>query len=106
MNAPLVRKLRKVGLIEGTSFLVLLGIAMPLKYLADQPMAVKVFGWVHGVLFVALVVLLAQVRSQARWSTGRCAFVFAAALIPFGPFAIDKRMKEWEAEAAAEPETA
>jgi hypothetical protein len=45
--------LRKIGIAEGISFLVLLCIAMPLKYFFQQPMAVKIFGWAHGVLFVA-----------------------------------------------------
>ena len=53
-----IGRLRFVGLLEGVSLLVLLGIAMPLKYLANQPDAVKLVGWAHGVLFVLFVVLV------------------------------------------------
>ena len=92
MHAPLVRRMRHVSLIEGVSFLVLLGIAMPLKYLADQPMAVKIVGWIHGVLFVVLIVLVAQVRSHLKWPLKRSVMVTAAALLPFGPFVIDPKL--------------
>ena len=53
--ARAIQQLRRVGKIEGVSFLVLLGIAMPLKYLAHLPLAVKVVGWVHGDLVTAMV---------------------------------------------------
>lgn len=99
MHAPLVRRMRHVSLIEGVSFLLLLGIAMPLKYLAGQPLAVKIVGWAHGVLFVLLIVLVAQVRSHLRWPLKRSVLVTVAALLPFGPFLLDGRMKEWEEEA-------
>jgi len=68
--------LRRVGQIEAVSFLLLIGVAMPLKYLAGQPLAVKIVGWAHGVLFV----------------------IFGCALLPFGPFVVDRRMREWEGE--------
>jgi integral membrane protein len=90
--------LRRVALAEGISFLVLLGIAMPLKYLAGMPGAVKVFGWAHGVLFIVFCVALLRVWITAKWPILRCAAVFVAALLPFGPFVIDRRMTEWEAE--------
>lgn len=51
MSGHRIRILRIVALIEGVSFLVLLGIGMPLKYLADIPAAVRITGWAHGVLF-------------------------------------------------------
>ena len=69
---------------------------MPLKYLADLPMAVKVVGWAHGVLFVALCVVLFQVWRDRNWLWKRAAMVFVAALLPFGPFVIDERLKAEE----------
>ena len=90
--------LRTLGLIEAVSFLILLLIAMPLKYFAGMPMAVKVVGWVHGALFVAFVVALLWTMIAARWPIARGALVFVAALLPFGPFLIDRRMKEYAAE--------
>lgn len=96
MSKSPVHLLRIVTLIEGVSFLVLLGIAMPLKYMADLPMAVKICGWIHGLLFVALCFLLFKVTLEERWPLSRSAMVFIAALLPFGPFVIDKRMKHFE----------
>ena len=88
-----IGRLRAIGLTEGASYLVLLGVAMPLKYFAGIPMAVKIAGWAHGVLFVLFCAALAQVFFSARWSIGRAAGVFLAALLPFGTFVIDGRLK-------------
>lgn len=95
--------LRRLALIEGTSFLILLFLAMPLKYLADQPLAVKWVGWIHGLLFVAFAIQLAVVFFQYRWPVGRAALVMTAALIPFGPWLIDGRMKGYIEEAPLKP---
>ncbi len=91
-----VHTLRLLALTEGVSFLILLGVAMPLKYLGGLPQAVKVFGWAHGLLFVALCFLLLKVTVEERWPLGRSAMVFLAALLPFGPFVIDRRLKNYE----------
>ncbi len=77
---------------------MLLFIAMPLKYAAGMPMAVKVVGWIHGGLFVAFCAALVWTMVAARWSFGRGVLVFAAALVPFGPFLLDRRMKGYDAE--------
>ena len=90
--------LRITGLVEGLSFIILLFIAMPLKYVWGNPLAVKIVGMVHGILFVLFCFALMRAMYAARWSLGRGAFVFAAAFLPFGPFLIDKKMKAWERE--------
>lgn len=90
--------LRKIALAEGVSFLVLLGIAMPLKYFAGYPMAVLVAGSIHGLLFVIFCFALLRAMTAARWSLGRAASVFVASLLPFGPFLFDKKLRGWEAE--------
>jgi integral membrane protein len=90
-----VHTLRMLALTEGISFLILIFIAMPLKYLADLPMAVKWTGWIHGVLFVFFAFALAYVFFKERWPFWRGVLVFVAALIPFGPFLIDKKFKHW-----------
>ena len=95
MNSP-VPLLRRLALIEGVSCLVLLFIAMPLKYFAGMPLAVMVTGWIHGVLFVLFALALLRVKLVCKWPVGRCAMVFIAALLPFGPFVLDRRMAEWE----------
>jgi integral membrane protein len=93
-----VRRLRILTLIEGVSTLVLFFIAMPLKYLAGKPEAVKIAGWIHGMLFLAVVVLLVWAMLRHRWPLGRGVLVFISALVPFGPFVMDRRMRAYEAE--------
>jgi integral membrane protein len=88
-----IHHLRRIGIIEGVSFLVLLGVAMPLKYLAGMPMAVKVVGWAHGLLFMVFLLALWRARQSARWPLSSVAIVFLAALLPFGPFLIDARLR-------------
>ncbi|MEQ9502745.1 MAG: DUF3817 domain-containing protein [Deltaproteobacteria bacterium] len=95
-----IGRLRVIGMIEGVSFLVLLGIAMPLKYLAGQPMAVKVVGWAHGVLFCAFCYALLRAKIEKDWGIKETAIPFIASLVPFGPFVIDRRLKSMEDDAA------
>ena len=68
---------------------------MPMKYMMNIPEAVKLVGWAHGILFTALCFALLHVMRDARWSLGRGAVVFIAALLPFGPFLIDRRVVAW-----------
>ena len=88
--------LRKVGIAEGISFLVLLCIAMPLKYLLHQPMAVKIFGWAHGMLFVTFLFFAWEVKTDRNKSLKWFATAFLAAIIPTGTFFFDKKLKEEE----------
>ena len=92
---------RKVALIEGISFLVLLFIAMPLKYFMGYPMAVKIVGMAHGVLFVAFVYLAWEVKGDQRFSWGWFFRSFIASIIPFGTFVMDRQWKREEAVAKA-----
>ncbi|MBM4261730.1 MAG: DUF3817 domain-containing protein [Deltaproteobacteria bacterium] len=94
MLTTTVGRLRAVGMAEGVSFLLLLGVAMPLKYLAGMPQAVKVAGWIHGLLFMAFCVCLYVAHDERRWPLRWTALVFVAALLPFGPFVIDRRLKK------------
>jgi integral membrane protein len=91
--ARAIEQLRWVGKIEAVSFLVLLGIAMPLKYLAGIPLAVKVVGWAHGVLFVWFCVALGRAKLRAELPIVQVLGIFVAALVPFGPFVIDRRLE-------------
>ncbi|WP_317206779.1 DUF3817 domain-containing protein [Hymenobacter sp. BT770] len=85
-------RLRLIAFLEGVSLLVLLGIAMPLKYLAGQPTAVRYVGMAHGLLFVLYVVLVIQVAMQQRWSFGKMALALLASVVPFGTFWADRRL--------------
>ena len=84
-------RLRIIAFAEGISFLVLLGIAMPLKYIAGIPEVVRVVGMAHGVLFVLYVVLLIQVAIERDWSWKKSILAFLASLVPFGTFYADAK---------------
>lgn len=93
-------RVRLLSLIEGWSFVVLLFVAMPLKYLADQPMAVRVVGMAHGVLFLALIAAALQAQiEEDNWPLKRTALIVLGALLPFGPFVVEKRLLAPLAEA-------
>ncbi len=92
---------RKVAFAEGVSFLVLLFIAMPLKYFANIPMAVTIIGGLHGVLFVAFAILANEVRGDYKKNFKWLMKAGLASIVPFGTFVMDKEWKKEEAEANA-----
>lgn len=97
MNFPDKYKwLRRFGSAEAISFLLLLGVAMPLKYFAGMPMAVRVVGAAHGILFILYTIAVLAAARQWRWPAGRTGFALAAALLPFGPFWFDARLRREE----------
>jgi integral membrane protein len=85
---------RRVAIAEGISFLVLLLIAMPLKYLAGWPKGVTVVGWAHGVLFVAFLVLAFEVKSLLNKNVAWLVQAFVASVLPLGTFVLEKKMKK------------
>ena len=91
-------RFRLAGFAEGVSFLVLIGIAMPLKYFAGLPIYVRVVGMTHGVLFLSYVVALVQAHTEYGWSVKRSLALFVAALLPFGPFVAERRLLRGLAE--------
>ncbi|MEM9883923.1 MAG: DUF3817 domain-containing protein [Planctomycetota bacterium] len=94
-QAKAVKMLRVVGWCEAVSFLLLLGVAMPMKYLGGEEWAVHYVGWGHGLLFIAL--FLAAAWAWARGLSGRlAALAMAAAVVPAGPFLIDGRLRRAE----------
>ena len=101
-NTPIGR-LRLVGMIEGASYVLLLGVAMPMKYIWGLPLAVRVVGMIHGILFIAFCGVLAEAKRSAGWSWAQCVLPFVASLLPFGPFVIDGRLRK--ADEAQQGET-
>lgn len=100
-TTPLGR-LRILGLLEGVSFLLLLFIAMPLKYLLGLPQMVRITGMAHGLLFVAFVFAVIDVAVRFRWPLMRVVGALAASVVPFGPFILDGHLRrEAEAEVQA-----
>jgi integral membrane protein len=88
-----LRQLRLIALLEGTSFLVLLFIAMPLKYLVGLPLAVRIVGSVHGLFFLMFVAALYRAGSERRWPLGRSALAFVSSIVPFGTFVFDRSLR-------------
>lgn len=89
-----LNRFRSIALAEGVSYLVLLLIAMPLKYLADLPKAVLYTGWVHGFLFVLYCILLLACWIKYKWSFLKTAWAFIASLLPFGTFILDRQLRK------------
>ena len=85
------QRFKWVAYAEGASFLALLGIAMPLKYLAGMPLAVRVVGLVHGLFFLAYAYLIFDALGDKRFDGKQAALAFVAGLVPFGPFVLEKK---------------
>jgi integral membrane protein len=99
LKTPLGR-LRTIGWWEGLSFLVLLGIAMPLKYFAGMPLAVRIVGMAHGILFTLYVVATIQAALEYDWQWKRTALVLIASVLPAGPFIVDAKVLREQAAAS------
>jgi integral membrane protein len=91
LSTPLDR-VRTIGLWEGWSFLLLIGVAMPLKYLAGQPMAVTVVGGAHGALFLAYWAVIIEAAVMDSWPWKRAVLLLAAAVVPGGPFLAEAKI--------------
>ena len=85
--------LRSIAVVEGLSYLVLLCIAMPLKYLADMPLAVRIAGSAHGALFVWLGLLVLGGLTTRGRSLVWAGKILVASLLPFGTFVIDRGLR-------------
>ncbi|MBX3145421.1 MAG: DUF3817 domain-containing protein [Gemmatimonadales bacterium] len=93
IDRSFLKGLRVLSLVEGVSTLALFGIAMPLKYFADMPGAVSLVGSIHGLLFVALVVTFLVGIQRIPLPKGVAFAGIAAAVVPFGPFIMDRRLE-------------
>ncbi|MFY0629105.1 MAG: DUF3817 domain-containing protein [Flavobacteriaceae bacterium] len=82
---------RVVSFLEGTSYLLLLFVATPIKYLLDDPQYVKILGMPHGLLFVAYIVLAYLIKDEMKWNGKTFGIVLLASIIPFGTFYVDKK---------------
>ena len=91
-----IRTFRLTALAEGVSFLILLFIAMPMKYFMGMPEVVRVVGSIHGVLFILYVGQLARIHFTQRWSFSFSLYALLASVIPFGTFILDKQLRKKE----------
>lgn len=85
-NDKLTQWFLKIGKIEGYSYLVLVFVAMPLKYFWNNPEWVRPIGSLHGILFVAFMLLLAFMFFRGLLSFKKSVYAFLLSLLPFGTF--------------------
>lgn len=87
-----IDRLRFSGWLEGGSFLLLMFVAMPLKYFAGQPGMVRIVGMIHGILFLLYCLAIMQAWVGKSLSTKWMMLAFLASLLPFGPFFVDRHL--------------
>ena len=89
-DVAFLNKLRLLGAIEGVSTLVLFGIAMPLKYAWDMPLAVRIAGSLHGFLFIALCLANSLALDRVPLPRKLAVAGVVGAVFPFGPFVVER----------------
>ena len=87
-------------MMEGVSFLLLLGVAMPLKYLTGEPLMVRIVGSAHGLLFLMFVAAVFEAGFKLRWPLRLIAFALVSSVLPFGPFVFDAHLRRTTTAAA------
>ncbi|PRY87181.1 DUF3817 domain-containing protein [Mongoliibacter ruber] len=100
-KAKWLKRFKVISIIEGISFLLLLFIAMPLKYMLDMPLAVTYVGWAHGVLFVIYIYMVFPTARKVGWDFTKTLFALIASVLPFGPFIFDRYLTKKEKNLAA-----
>ncbi|MCD7035785.1 DUF3817 domain-containing protein [Metabacillus sp. GX 13764] len=93
LNSP-IERLKLIGTIEGISFIVLLAIAMPLKYAAGFPLAVTIVGGLHGLFFVLFLLAVANAAIAHKWSLLAAFGAVIASIIPFGTFVLNSKLNK------------
>ena len=87
----MIKLFRLITLLEGSSYLLLLFIAVPLKYLVGDESYVKLLGMPHGVLFILYIVFAFVFQKKMKWSLIKFLIILVASVVPFGTFYIDKK---------------
>ena len=82
---------RIVAFLEGLSYLLLLFIATPIKYIQDNPEYVKMLGMPHGILFILYVILAFVIKPEMKWDNKIFGIVLVASIIPFGTFYVERK---------------
>lgn len=86
-----LRLFRTVSISEGLSLLLLLAVAMPIKYILNEPILVKIVGMIHGILFIFYVLFALFLKKRQKWSLVELAMILTASIIPFGTFYVDSK---------------
>ena len=82
---------RITAILEGVSYILLLFIATPVKYVLNDPQYVKLLGMPHGLLFIGYIILAFMLKSELKWNTRQFTIVLVASIIPFGTFYMDRK---------------
>lgn len=88
-----LRNFKVIALVEATSFLLLL-VASYIKRAHDAPLGVEILGPIHGLLFIAYVVIALNIRDEQRWSGKTTGWILLGAVIPFGGYAVDRWLEK------------
>lgn len=86
-----LKQFKAIGLLEALSYILLLFVAMPLKYIWQKPEMVQIVGMAHGVLFMAYVYGAFIMKPKLNWNTKTFLIVLFCSILPFGPFYVDKK---------------
>tara|TARA_B100001287_G_scaffold125709_1_gene105944 strand:+ start:3970 stop:4254 length:285 start_codon:yes stop_codon:yes gene_type:complete len=87
----MVSVFRKIALLEGLSYIILLFIGVPLKYVFNNDWVVKLLGMPHGILFIAYIIFSLILYKKMKWSNLNFIIILSASLIPFGTFYVDRK---------------
>ena len=90
----LIKTFRIIAFLEGLSYILLLFIAVPIKYAADDPTYVKMLGMPHGLLFMGYIALAIVLRTENQWIKNNFFLVLIASVIPFGTFVVEKKLNK------------
>jgi|TARA_B110000259_G_C13839585_1_gene332107 integral membrane protein len=86
-----IKSFKIISVLEALSFLILLGIAMPLKHIAGIPEPVSVFGMAHGILFILYILGALVMKRKINWPLQTLLIVILCSVLPFGPFYIERK---------------
>jgi integral membrane protein len=93
-KSSLLRAFILLTLAEGVSYIILLGIAMPLKYVWDYPLAVRYAGMLHGLLFTLYVFGAYYVGMYLKWTWKFILYIMGMAILPWGPFVVHRKLRD------------
>jgi integral membrane protein len=87
-------QINRVGTFESVSLLILLLVAMPMKYIWGDPTLVKWVGMIHGILFIAYVAVVMRAHAETRWPLSYTFWGIMSSFIPFGPTLFVKELRK------------
>lgn len=87
----MIKFFKIIALLEGISLLLLLLFAMPMKYIFELPIYVRIIGMAHGILFIAYIALAVMNKIEEQWDNKKFLVICLASVIPFGTFYIEKK---------------